>query len=49
MECVDLRPRAFADAVSLDEIAAICQRIGFEIERYEEFIRVIGYRKYAII
>ena len=49
MECVDLRPSTSANAVSLDEIAAICRRIGFEIERYDELIRVIGYRRNGII
>jgi hypothetical protein len=33
----------------LDEIAAICRRIGFEIDRYDELIRVIGYRRNGII
>jgi hypothetical protein len=49
MECVDLKPRTSADAVQLDEIAEICRRIGFEIEQYKDFIRVVGYRKSATI
>jgi hypothetical protein len=45
MEWVDLRPQTSVNAVSLDEIATICRRIGLEIELYEDLIRVIGYRK----
>ena len=45
MEWVDLEPQSSMNTVSLDEIAAICRRIGFEIERHEDFVRIIGYRK----
>jgi len=45
MEWVDLK-RFSASATSLDDIEAICRRIGFEIERpADDIIRVIGYRK----
>jgi len=44
MEYVDLSPRA-ATGISLDDIEAICRRVGFEIERHDEFIRIIGYRR----
>jgi hypothetical protein len=45
LEWVDLKPRLFVSAVSLYDIETICRRIGFEIERHGEFIRIIGYRK----
>jgi hypothetical protein len=45
MEWVDLKPQSSTSAISLDEIEAICRRIGFEIERQGDIVRVIGYRK----
>jgi hypothetical protein len=45
MEWVDLTPRPSANAISLDEIEAICRRIGFEIERHKDIVRIIGYRE----
>jgi hypothetical protein len=45
MEWVDLKPQSSTNAVSLDEIVATCRRIGLEIERHEDFVRIIGYRK----
>ena len=47
IEWVDLKARCSAGAVSLDEIEAICRRIGFEFERHGDMIRIIGYRKMA--
>jgi hypothetical protein len=47
MEWVDLKPRPSVSTVSLDEIEAICRRIGFEIEQHGDIIRIIGYRKMA--
>jgi hypothetical protein len=45
MEWVDLKPKNTAEAVSLDDIEIVCRRIGFEIERHKDFVRVIGYRR----
>jgi hypothetical protein len=45
MEWVDLKPRPSMNAISSDEIEIICRRIGFEIERHEGIVRVIGYRE----
>jgi hypothetical protein len=45
MEWVDLKPQPSTSAVSLDEIESICRRIGFEVERQEDIVRAIGYRK----
>jgi hypothetical protein len=45
IEWVDLKPRPSATAPSADDIEAICRRIGFEIERQEDIVRIIGYRK----
>lgn len=45
MEWVDLKPKSTASAVALDEIEEICRRMGLEIERHEDLVRIIGYRE----
>jgi hypothetical protein len=45
MEWVELKSGSSQSSISTDEITAICQRIGFEIERHGDTVRIIGYRK----
>jgi hypothetical protein len=45
MEWVDLQSHSFAGAISLDELEAICRRIGFEIERQGDIVHVFRYGK----
>lgn len=47
MEWVDLVLRQSPDAASLDEVASICRRVGFEIESHHDFVRVVGHYKHG--
>jgi hypothetical protein len=45
MEWVELKSGSSETSIAADEITDICQRIGFEIERHGDFVRLIGYRQ----
>jgi hypothetical protein len=47
MEWCEITPRGHMGTLSLEDIIATCQKIGFETEVSENIVRVIGYRNLA--